>query len=163
MCSILSIEEQSMIAESDCTTEIVFQRGHVISGYFVYLTVERNGLSFHFTARCDELVDIFYGKVYRNEVLALIEAYNDNLSTITKSDNETKHDSHHFWNEEIGKLDRNDDNANASILQENIQHEEQEEKDTIKKWEYDKILDLLLSQLELIDPIPAFPKEIRYC
>ncbi len=96
-------------------SKVVFRRGILISDHHVILKVEQVGLSYHLTADSHELLDTYYGRVYRKDVVELINNYN--------------------------KLARNDLPISLD--------------------EDDRILNLILSNLELVENIAAFPQEIK--
>ena len=61
-------------------SKVVFRRGILISNYHVILKVEQVGLSYHLTADSHELLDTYYGRVYRKTVVELINNYNKSIS-----------------------------------------------------------------------------------
>ncbi|GMH61280.1 hypothetical protein TrRE_jg176, partial [Triparma retinervis] len=56
--------------------DTVYRRGMVVSGCHLFLSVKRCGLSWKFIGRSEHHMDTFYGYVYREQTLEVLEEHN---------------------------------------------------------------------------------------
>jgi hypothetical protein len=140
----------------------VYKRGRVVSGVHLFLTVRRCGLSFKLIGRSEEHMDTFLGYVYREDTLALVEAHNQKV-TNWKAEQAAEADRKFaIMYEGYDQSKESDEVKKIHMLQEFMKDPakaaekvEAIEKTVVKHWQYDKVLQVVLLNVALVDPIRA--------
>ena len=148
----------------------VYKRGRVVSGVHLLLTVRRCGLSFKLVGRSEQHMDTFVGYVYRENCAVLVDAHNssvDNKLAASKAEEEAERQRIADWGYDEDKQSADVQNIHmmqnlmgsssgegGSSLGGKVQVEDISVT-RVKHWQHDKVLQVVLDNLALVDPIKA--------
>ena len=137
----------------------VYKRGKVVSGTHLFLTVRRCGLSFKLIGRSEAHMDTFLGYVYREDVVKLLDAHNSNVTENKRADEEMAEKKKALMS---GGYVESEEAHKIHALQELMKGGEEKKeklvdvsKTIVKQWQYDRVLQVLLLNVALVDPIRA--------
>jgi hypothetical protein len=145
----------------------VYKRGRVVSGVHLFLTVRRCGLSFKLIGRSEAHMDTFLGYVYREDTIRVLDAHNKRVKE--KGDREKELEEKKFADmyEGYDRSQESEETQKIHMMQELMRDDKKPEKIqdidevVVKQWQYDKVLQVLLANIALVDPINACSWDLR--
>jgi len=144
--------------------DLVYKRGTMISKVHLFLTVHRCGLSFKLTARSEEHMDTFFGYVYREETLKLLEFHNKKLNEANeryrKLEEEEEAAKYVGYDKSKDSLATQQTHAMQQMLNNNLKVIDEDHKE-VKLWQYERILKVMIANLALVDPIKSSSFEMQ--
>jgi len=137
--------------------DVVYRRGTIVSGCHLFLSVKRCGLSWKFIGRSEHHMDTFYGYVYREQTMEILAEHNrkckeqkERLKEEHRRDMKIKYEG---WEESKESVEQ----QSIHMMQDFMKGKKKDEDPLaeLKAWQYDKVLQVLLKNLALVDPIKA--------
>ncbi|GMH88110.1 hypothetical protein TL16_g11061 [Triparma laevis f. inornata] len=152
-------EEQRRKLEG-AKVDTVYRRGKLVSGVHLFLSVKRCGLSFKFIGRSEEHMDTFLGFVYKEQVLVILAAHNrwakEEKQKIKERERKMQEDMYEGFNFESKKIRMMQDfMGDEKGIKSDDKYKE------VKAWQYEKILNVLLDKLALVNPIKACSHDLQ--
>ena len=150
--------------------DVVYKRGRVVSGCHLFLEVKRCGLSFKFIGRSEVHMETFFGYVYREDCMRLIDRHNENVREEVRRLEEIEGAN---FRKKYKGYDRSKESEDTKQIHEmqafmnrdaKAEAKKKEEDDRlreIKPWQYERILNMLLEGLALVNPIKSSSDELQ--
>jgi len=166
----MRLREAERKEKEGARVDVVYKRGRVVSGIHVFLEVKRCGLSFKFIGRSEVHMETFFGYVYREDCLKLIERHNEKvrreverLKALEGAEFDKTYAGYDRRKEtdEVKQIHDMQALLNRDKKTEALKKEEDDKLKEIKEWQYERILGLLLDGLALVDPIKSSSNEIQ--